>query len=136
LLVFDKAEIEFSFARSSGAGGQNVNKVNSKAILRWRIHESRSVSRDIQIRFFHKFKNKITKDGDLVLTCENFRDQGRNVSECINKLNEMILSVSQPEKTRVKTKPSRSRIKKRLNEKKIKSEKKSQRRRVNSHHDP
>lgn len=100
-------EIEFSFARSSGPGGQNVNKVNSKAILRWNVSDSPSLPLGAKMRFVGTFASRLTADGSLVVSSDRHRDQGKNVEECLSKLREMIRQVATPPKPRKKTKPSR-----------------------------
>src|SRR5438128_2016590 len=92
------SEIEFSFARSSGPGGQNVNKVSSKAVLRWNPASSAGLPPDVFFRFLEHFKNRLTKNGDLILTSDKFRDQIRNQDDCLNKLKNMLLSVAEPQK--------------------------------------
>ncbi len=110
-------EIEFTYTRSSGPGGQNVNKVNSKAILRWGAMQSPSMPADIRNRFLARFKSKLTNEGELILSSQEYRDQGRNVAECLEKLRAMLLAVAVAPKTRRKTKPGRGAVERRLREK-------------------
>lgn len=121
-------EFEFSFARSGGPGGQNVNKVNSKAVLRWRIIASPSLSADVRERFVRRFTNRITTDGDLVLSSQEHRDQPSNVAECLEKLRHMLLAVATTPKPRRPTKPTRGSKKRRRKDKQIQSHKKQSRR--------
>ncbi|HVK60330.1 MAG TPA: aminoacyl-tRNA hydrolase, partial [Bdellovibrionales bacterium] len=83
-----QSELQFTYARSSGAGGQNVNKVSSKAVLRWNPAGSTSIPFQVKERFLAKFGNKLTTEGDLIITSDRHRDQGRNVADCIEKLKE------------------------------------------------
>jgi len=99
-------EFEFSFARSSGPGGQNVNKVNSKAVLRWNPSKCPHLGIGPRERFLRIFASRLTTEGELVLTSDRFRDQLRNQEDCIQKLKDMLLSVATPPKPRKKTKPS------------------------------
>lgn len=122
------AEFEFSFARSSGPGGQNVNKVNSKALLRWPVRTSPSLPEAVRDRLLSRFGSRITADGDLLISSQRFRDQGRNVDDCLDKLRGMLIEVAAPPKRRRRTKPSRASIKRRLESKRRKSEKKQGRR--------
>ena len=69
-------EIEFQFARSSGPGGQNVNKVNSQAQLFWKIDESAALHSDVIRRLKSREANRITKDGVLRINSQRYRDQG------------------------------------------------------------
>src|SRR5258705_399384 len=77
------SEFEFTFARSSGPGGQNVNKVNSKAVLRWSPTVSPSLSEDVRARFLARFASRLTTAGELNLTSQRSRDQSRNSAECL-----------------------------------------------------
>ena len=114
-------EFKFSYARSPGPGGQNVNKVNSKVILRWAIHRSDALPKRVKARFVEKYSNRISKQGELIVSSHRFRDQGRNVADCLAKLREMILSVEPEPIKRKKTKISKGAKKRRLENKKRKS---------------
>jgi ribosome-associated protein len=122
------SEIEFSFARSSGPGGQNVNKVNSKAWLRWPVLASPSLPPAVRERFLAKYGSRVTADGDLLLASQRHRDQGRNVADCLEKLRAMLFEAARPPVRRKKTKPSRGSITRRLEGKRQKSRKKQGRR--------
>lgn len=117
-------ELQFTYARSSGKGGQNVNKVNSKAVLKWSPLSSRAMPGPVRQRFLKKFETKLTNDGNLVIMSDEHRDQGRNVSECIERLKAMILSVWQAPKVRRATKPTFGSKMRRLEGKKVRAEKK------------
>jgi ribosome-associated protein len=129
-LNINEAEFEFSYVRSSGPGGQNVNKVNSKAVLRWLVVESDCLPLGVRVRFLEKFGNQLTTEGALVITSDRFRDQTMNREDCLNKLREMLAQVARPPKPRKKTKPSRSAKKKRMQKKREHGEKKRFRGRV------
>jgi ribosome-associated protein len=101
-------ECYFSFARSGGPGGQNVNKVNSKAVLHWPVSKSPSLSKAVKDRFLKRYQNQITTEGDLLLTSQKYRDQNRNIDECFEKLHKMILSVAIPPKLRKPTQPTQA----------------------------
>ncbi len=111
-------ELEFSFARSGGPGGQNVNKVNSKAILHWKIESSSSIPEDVKGRFLSKYASKLTTDGEIVLSSQTFRDQTKNIDACREKLSEMIISVLKAPIKRKATKPSKQAKEKRIQNKK------------------
>ncbi|HEV7224621.1 MAG TPA: alternative ribosome rescue aminoacyl-tRNA hydrolase ArfB [Pirellulales bacterium] len=122
------AEFEFSFSRSSGPGGQNVNKVNSKALLRWPIRNSPSLPEAIRGRFLQKYGNRVTTDGDLLVGSQRYRDQGRNIDDCLEKLRTMLADVVAPPVRRKRTKPTRGSIERRLQTKRQRSDKKQGRR--------
>ena len=78
------AEVEITFVRSSGPGGQNVNKVNSKAVLRWNVAATPSLPFHARSRFLSLFASRLTSTGELVMTSDRFRDQGKNVDDCFH----------------------------------------------------
>ena len=122
------AELRFTFARSSGPGGQNVNKVNSKATLHWSVAASAGLPDDVRDRFVAAFRSQINKQGELVLQSQRYRDQERNIADCLEKLSGMLRQVAQPPKHRKPTRPSRGSKQRRLDNKKARSEVKSRRR--------
>lgn len=107
-------ELRFDFARSSGPGGQNVNKVATKAVLHWDVARSRALPDDVRERFVARYRRRISKDGELVLQSQRFRDRGRNVAACTEKLREMLLEVAAPPRRRRPTRPGRGAVEKRL----------------------
>jgi len=121
-------EFRFTFARSSGPGGQNVNKVNTKVTLHWSVDSSPSLSEDMRERFRAKYGQRINKHGELVIYSERYRNQGRNVSDCLTKLREMLLDVALAPKKRKPTRPSRGAKERRLREKKARAQTKQLRR--------
>lgn len=129
----NEAELEFTFARSSGPGGQNVNKVNSKAVMRWLVVESDCLPLGVRVRFMEKFGSQLTNEGALIITSDRFRDQAKNRDDCLEKLRGMLASVARPPKPRKKTKPSRSAKEKRKQGKRVHGEKKRFRGRVTDH---
>ena len=100
------SELDFSFVRSSGPGGQAVNKVSSKAQLRWNFASSTALPWEVRQRFREKFQNRLTVLGELVISSDSQRDRLQNQRECLDKLRDMILTVAEPPKPRKKTKPS------------------------------
>jgi ribosome-associated protein len=120
-------ELSFSFARSSGAGGQNVNKVNTKATLRWSVADSPSLPEDVRERFLARYRRRITREGDLVLTSQRFRDQGRNVADCVEKLRALLLEVATAPRRRRPTRPTRASRERRLQQKRGTGERKRMR---------
>ena len=122
-------EFRFTFARSSGPGGQNVNKVNTKATLRWPVIRSRSLPEAVRRRLVAKYGRRISQDGDMVITSQRFRDAGRNVADCLEKLRRMLAEAATAPKPRKATKPTRSSIERRLAAKRRHSRRKQDRRR-------
>jgi len=121
-------ELNFTFARSGGPGGQNVNKVNSKATLRWAVASSPSLPPMVKQRFLEAFGARVTEEGELVLTSQKYRDQTSNIEDCREKLKEMIVSVLVPPKKRRPTKPTKASKERRIKAKSQNSEKKQNRR--------
>jgi len=107
------SEFSFTFSRSSGAGGQNVNKVNTKATMSWNITETEVINTAIKKRFIEKYKRFIVGD-NVVITSQKSRSQSQNIDDCIKKLQELIETVRVAPKFRKATKPTRGSVKKRL----------------------
>ena len=126
-----ESEFTFAFSRSGGPGGQNVNKVSSKAQLSWDVTQSPSVPDDIRERFLLRYKRRITKEGTLLITSQRYRDQGRNTQDCMNKLVELLLSIAVLPTKRKATAPSRGAKQRRLKDKQVRSDKKQARQRPN-----
>ncbi len=123
-------ELRFTFSRSSGPGGQNVNKLNTKATLRWPVATSPSLPDDVRERFLSRYRNRVTTEGDLVMASQRFRDAGRNAGDCVEKLRQMLAEVARPPKARKPTKPSRGSVRRRLENKRKQSQKKQARGRL------
>ena len=123
-------EMEFSFARSRGPGGQNVNRTNSAVILRWNLFNSTAFDELKKQRLEAKLAARLTAAGDLIVRCEVHRDQIQNRSDCIKKLYEILQRALFVPKKRVATKPTKSSQKKRLESKKKESATKILRRKV------
>jgi ribosome-associated protein len=122
------SEISFSFVRSSGPGGQNVNKVNSKAVLRWNLVETSALPEPIKARILSRLADRLTRTGELIVASDRFRDQGRNREDCLEKLRAIIAQAAKPPLIRKATRPTRSSQRKKREEKKRNSQKKSLRR--------
>lgn len=127
-IVIPDEELQWSFARSSGPGGQNVNKVNSKAILHWNIVASTALPDDVRTRFLALYGNRVNDKGEVVIMCQTSRDQAKNIDEVRQRLTVMLQGVLKAPKVRRATKPSYSSKLKRLDGKKTNSAKKQNRR--------
>ena len=121
------SEFEFSYVRSSGPGGQNVNKVNSKAVLRWNLFQNETLPLEVKIRLQSQQGSKITKEGDLLISSDIYRDQIRNREECLKKLRDIIATAAVKPKARKKTKQSYSSTQRDKKQKSKHSEKKQNR---------
>src|SRR4051812_8949583 len=85
-IAIPRREIQFSFVRSSGPGGQNVNKVASKAVLRWSVATSPSIPDHLRPRLIERLGRRINDRGELVLASQRYRDQSKNIEDCLEKL--------------------------------------------------
>src|SRR3989440_4040336 len=87
-------EFQWTFVRAGGPGGQNVNKVASKAVLRWDLAGSPSVPDDVKARLRTQQRRRINAAGEFLLSSQRYRDQGRNVEDCREKLRELLLQAA------------------------------------------
>ncbi len=120
-------ELRWEYARSGGPGGQNVNKVASKATLRWAVAASEAISPDAKARLRAAHPSHHTTDGELLVTSQEYRDQERNRQRCEEKLADMVRAALTPPKPRKKTKPTKASQRRRLDDKKKQATKKSTR---------
>ncbi|HNW50549.1 MAG TPA: alternative ribosome rescue aminoacyl-tRNA hydrolase ArfB [Prolixibacteraceae bacterium] len=118
-------EFNFAASRSSGPGGQNVNKVNSKVELRFLIDTSILLSDNEKEIIKTKLKNKINSEGELIITVQTDRSQLKNKEKAIEKFYEILTKALTPRKTRKATLPTKASVEKRLDEKRLVSEKKA-----------
>ena len=114
-------EFVFQASRSSGPGGQNVNKVSSKIELRFNITDSVLLSDDEKAIICTKLINKINKVGELVLIAQTDRSQLKNKEKVIEKFYLILEKALTPQKKRFKTKPTKASIERRLVSKKVQS---------------
>lgn len=127
-------ELDFQYVRSSGPGGQNVNKVATKAVLRWAVGDSTSLPGPVRARFMERHANRINAEGELVISCDNTRSQAQNTATCLERLRELIAEVVDPPRPRKPTRPSLGAKRRRLANKRRLADKKKKRRSV-SHDD-
>lgn len=123
-------ELEFEVTRSSGPGGQNVNRTNSAVILRWNLYSSQATPAETLHRLIHKLQNRLTVNGELLIKANEFRDQLQNKSAAMVRLQEILDRALFVPKPRKATKPTRSSKRKRVESKRNRSEIKSGRKKV------
>ena len=121
-------EFRWTYVRSSGPGGQNVNKVASKAVLRWDLAHSPSVPEAVKARLLTQQRRRITLEGELVLNSQRYRDQERNRLDCLEKLRALLLEAATPPKPRRPTRPTRGSRERRLQDKRRRAGTKAARR--------
>ena len=124
------AEFIFQASRSSGPGGQNVNKVNSKIELRFHIQNSLLLTDNQKEILLSKLSTKISSDGFLIVISQRDRSQLVNKEDAIRKVYELLDKALRPVKRRKSTRPTRSSVEKRLTEKRIKSDIKQKRQKL------
>ena len=117
-------ELVFTTSRSSGPGGQHVNKVNSKVTLHWNIATSKILSEEQREQIIKRLRAKLTKDGILVLSAQDKRSQMQNKETVLSKLDILLKKALTPAKKRKPTKPTKAAGQKRILEKRKQGEKK------------
>src|SRR5512140_8629 len=113
-IALDESEIDETFVRSSGPGGQNVNKLSTAVQLRFDVRRSPSLPNDVAIRLMRIAGKRLTKDGVIVLIAQNHRTQERNRAEARERLVQLIAEASVRPVPRRATKPTKASKTKRL----------------------
>jgi len=121
-------ELHFTFARSGGPGGQNVNKVESKAILHWSLAANTTLPEEVKQRLRTQQGGRLTTDGELVIQGQRFRDQAKNIDDCRERLRQMVIEALHPPKPRRPTKPTKASKRRRVEAKRQQSQRKAGRR--------
>jgi ribosome-associated protein len=123
-------ELSFAFSRSSGAGGQNVNKVNTRAELRFDVAQSPSLAEGQRQLLLDKLAHRLTQGGVLIINSDRHRTQGRNREDCLERFTALLVDAFKPPPPKRKpTRPGRAAKRRRLDAKKRHSDKKTTRRR-------
>lgn len=125
-----KNQLVIKTSRSSGPGGQNVNKLNTKAAVSLDIKNCNFLSDEQKQLVLKKLSNRLTKDGRLIVESQTFRTQRANIDYAIEKLTSAIEAALKKPKKRKPTRPSFSSVEKRLKSKKLKSSLKQQRKEI------
>jgi ribosome-associated protein len=119
------SEIKFSFIRSPGPGGQNVNKVATGVVLRFNVAQSPALTDDVRTRLLTMLSSKLTSQGELIIKATSHRTQERNKQDALSRLQALLSQAAIKPKKRKKTKPSYSSTQRRLDGKKLDSKTKS-----------
>lgn len=121
-MQIDENELEFSFFRADGPGGQNINKVATAVQLRFDVWQSNWLPEEVKSRFIKLAGKRMTQDGILVIQARRFRTQERNREDAIARFNLLVQKALQKPKARKRTKPSAASTEKRLEKKKQRGE--------------
>lgn len=117
-VVISPTDLHWQFARSAGPGGQHVNRTSSKAMLRFNVMGCPALPDDVRHRLVANVRPRLTADGELVITSQRHREQGRNVSDCLEKLATLVQKAMRPPEVRRPTRVPRSSKAARLDAKK------------------
>lgn len=126
----DINEIQFTFVRSPGPGGQNVNKLATAALLRFNVRTSPSLPEPVRARLLQVLDYRLTAEGDLIIKASRHRTQERNRQDALERLAFILQKAATPPKPRKKTRPTKASVQNRLEKKKLAGKKKALRGKV------
>ena len=126
-LVIPARELSISYARSGGPGGQNVNKVASKVVLRFNVQASEALGDARRKLVLERLGNRLTKNGDILIHASIHREQGRNEEDARERLVALLQGALQVQRARKQTRPTKGSKKRRLNAKRMRGERKRDR---------
>jgi len=129
-IVLSDSDLSFAFIRSSGPGGQNVNKVATAVQVRFDLANCTVLTDEVKVRLGRLAGKRLTAEGVLIITARRYRTQDRNRQDALRRLTELIQKALIAPKPRLKKGPSKTAQERRLQEKKRHSDKKQQRRGV------
>lgn len=121
-IVIPADALAWQFARSAGPGGQHVNRTSSKAVVRFSVRNSSHLPAEVRARLEEQQRSRLTAEGDLLIASQRFRDQPRNVADCLAKLSAIIERAAVRPTVRRKTKIPRAAVARRLATKRHRSE--------------
>ncbi len=127
LPTIPEQEMEISFVRSSGPGGQNVNKRSTKAQLRWNVEASAAFSSEQKTLIRERLANRLNRGGELFVECDEMRSQKQNRDRALEIARSLVADALAPDIARVPTKPTHSAKERRLDDKARQSQKKRER---------
>ena len=129
-IYINESEVKESFIRSSGPGGQHVNKVATAVQLRFNAKISGNISAKVFERLRAIAGSKLTEDGNLIIVSREHRSQSQNRRVALDKLISLLQQAAKKQKHRTPTRPSQASVEKRLRNKRLQSEKKKSRRNI------
>ena len=129
MIKIKESELHFSYVRSSGPGGQHVNKVSTAVQLKYNVMQS-DIPEELKQRFNDRYRNRISKNGFLTIKAQSFKSQKKNKDDAVSRLEKLFSDIKIQTK-RIPTKPSRGSKVKRIEGKKKRSVIKKNRMKVN-----